>query len=115
MTEEAYSNAIRQLLSPGSLNEENEWLARLEGLSRAVDASIQPKSSPNAFEAARALHHVVFDEMLTTMGGKKAKLAHALCLLVPLKQYERELGLGSEVSDLWKSLSSLLRSKIHTA
>lgn len=115
MTEEAYSNAIRQLLSPGWLNEENEWLARLEALSRDVDAAIQPKSSPNAVEAARALHRVVFDEMHTTMDGKKAKLADSLCYLVRLKQYERELGLGSEVSDLWSRLSSLLRSENYDA
>ncbi|MBA2435705.1 MAG: toll/interleukin-1 receptor domain-containing protein [Chthoniobacterales bacterium] len=109
-TEEAYARLIGPWVAPGLLHPDEEvWLPPLETLSREVDAAIRPDSSPEVLEAGRELRLAVFAENSTP----HFKLAGALPYLVALKSHEQELGLGSAVSDVWRGLSTLFRSRIY--
>lgn len=108
-TEESYGRLIGSWVAPGLLHSEDEaWLPRLETLSREVDAATRPDSPLDLVEAGRNLRLAVFAEN----SGVHFKLTGALSSLPALKSHERELGLGSKVSDVWKGLSALVRGRI---
>ena len=109
-TEEAYSRLIAGWVPPGLLHDEDLWLPRVEALSRDIDAAMRSGAPPEVIESAAALRHALFEKEYSTSHNK---LADALPSLVPLKAHEHELGLGSAVSDVWKGLSSLFRSRIY--
>jgi hypothetical protein len=109
-TEQAYARLIGSWVPPGLLHpEEKVWLPPLETLSREVDAAIRPGSPLEVVEAGRELRLAVFAENSTP----HFKLAGALPYLASLKSHERELGLGSAVSDVWRGLSTLFRRRIY--
>jgi hypothetical protein len=110
-TEEAYGRLISTWVPPGLLHaDEDTWLPRVEALLRDVDAAISSGSPLEVIEGAAALRRALFEERYFTTHNK---LAEALPCLVSLKPHERELGLGSAVSDIWQGLSALFRSRIY--
>ena len=109
-TEGAYTRLIASWVPPGLLHrDENAWLPPLEGISREIDGAIRSDSPPEVIQSARELHLAVFAEN----SAPHFKLAGALPHLAALKFHEQELGLGSAVSDLWRSLCTLFRSRIY--
>jgi hypothetical protein len=107
--EVAYSQLLAERTPAHTLLPEGfDWVPRLKALTSEIESVMRSGLPPQAHEAIRglrALPESSYDWIHT-------QLTNALPRLAVLKRYEQDLGLGSKVSDAWKELLALLRSRV---